>query len=70
MDYLFYKNYGVALFYDAGDAATADQFSINKAIGMGLRYRSAIGMIRIDVAHPFDDPNENVRLHISIGPDL
>jgi outer membrane translocation and assembly module TamA len=29
-----------------------------------------VGPIRIDVAHPFDDPNTDLRLHISLGPDL
>jgi translocation and assembly module TamA len=29
-----------------------------------------VGMLRIDVAHPFDDSDDNYRLHISIGPTL
>jgi translocation and assembly module TamA len=70
LDHLFWGNYGAALFYDAGDAAADTQFTLKTAAGIGFRYRSPVGMIRIDLAHPFDDPNENIRLHISIGPDL
>ena len=70
IDYLFYGNYGAALFYDFGDAANSRDFSFKTAAGLGFRYKSPIGMIRVDLAHPFDDPDENVRLHISIGPDL
>ncbi|MGH1485380.1 MAG: autotransporter assembly complex protein TamA [Cellvibrionaceae bacterium] len=70
IDYLFYGNYGAALFYDIGDAANSRDFSLKTAAGLGFRYKSPIGMIRVDLAHPFDDPDENVRLHISIGPDL
>ncbi len=69
-DYLLWGNYGMAIFYDAGDAAEDQQVSLKKSAGIGFRYRSAVGMIRVDFAHPFDDPDENFRFHISIGPDL
>jgi translocation and assembly module TamA len=70
IDYLLWKNYGAAVFFDAGDATIDSQLDLKKSFGVGFRYRSAIGMIRVDFAHPLDDPNENLRLHISIGPDL
>lgn len=70
LDYLAWGNIGFALFYDAGDVADNSNFSLKTAAGLGFRYRSAIGMIRLDLAHPFDDPDEDFRFHISIGPDL
>ncbi len=70
LDYLPWGNYGFAIFYDAGDVADSTDFSLKKAAGIGFRYRSVIGMIRVDLAHPFDDPDKDVRLHISLGPDL
>jgi translocation and assembly module TamA len=70
VDYLFWNNYGAAVFFDAGDAAKDSQLELKKAAGIGFRYRSPIGMIRVDFAHPFDDPDETFRFHISIGPDL
>lgn len=70
VDYLPWKNYGGALFFDAGDASRDARLDLKKAVGIGFRYRSVIGMIRLDFAHPFDDPDEDFRFHLSIGPDL
>jgi len=69
LDYLPWGNSGFAVFYDIGDA-TSNSFSLKKSVGIGFRYRSPVGMIRVDLAHPFDDSEESFRLHISIGPDL
>lgn len=68
-EYLFAGDYGAALFVDAGDAYI-DDFELQTGIGLGFRWRSPIGMVRADVAHPLDDPNDSYRLHLSIGPDL
>ncbi len=69
-DYLVYKNIGLAAFFDAGNAADDYPFELNRAIGIGLRYRSPVAMIRLDLAHPLDDPDTYLRFHISIGADL
>lgn len=69
-DTLLTDNIGIATFFDAGDASINSRLALKTAVGLGLRYRSAIGMIRIDLAHPFEDDSEDIRLHISIGPDL
>jgi translocation and assembly module TamA len=70
LDYLLSGNYGVAIFYDVGDASDNEDFSLKESAGIGFRYKSPIGMIRIDLAHPFDDSQDDVKLHIRIGPDL
>jgi len=70
MDYLFVGNFGAAVFVDAGNAADTFLPQPKVGAGIGFRWRSPVGMLRIDLAHPFDDPNNNYRLHISIGPDL
>jgi translocation and assembly module TamA len=69
VEYLFYKDYGAALFVDAGDAFR-DSPDLKTGAGLGFRWRSPIGMVRLDLAHPFDDPDDNFRIHLSIGPDL
>jgi translocation and assembly module TamA len=43
---------------------------LKNGIGIGFRYRSPVGMIRVDLAHPLDDPDRDFHLHISVGPDL
>jgi translocation and assembly module TamA len=38
--------------------------------GLGIRWRSPIGLVRLDLAHPFDAASSSVRLHIGIGADF
>jgi len=69
-DSLFVGNFGAAVFVDAGSADDSFPPRLKVGAGIGFRWRSPVGMLRVDVAHPFDDPNNDYRLHISIGPDL
>ncbi|HKF96394.1 MAG TPA: autotransporter assembly complex family protein [Gammaproteobacteria bacterium] len=68
-DWLFYGNFGAAVFFDAGAAFNGTP-DLQRGAGVGLRYRSPIGMIRVDFAHAFDGPNNSFRVQLSIGPDL
>jgi len=70
VDFRVYGNWGVAAFFDAGNASNYFPPTLKKGVGIGLRYASPVGMIRVDLAHPLDPPRVPVRLHISIGPDL
>ncbi len=69
-DYLFWGNFGLAVFYDVGNVADDPNMDLLAGAGIGFRYRSPVGMIRLDLAHPFDDPDSSFAFHISIGPDL
>ena len=70
VDYLFFRNYGAAVFYDVGNAANEPWPDVKRSVGIGMRWRSPVGMLRIDIAHPLDDPDTDYRLHLSIGSDL
>ncbi|XOV82378.1 MAG: autotransporter assembly complex family protein [bacterium] len=70
IDYLVKGNLGIAAFYDVGNATKDFEFDLKSSVGIGLRYRTAVGMIRVDLAHPFNDPDTSVRLHLTVGPDL
>jgi translocation and assembly module TamA len=70
VDFLVKGNYGVAAFYDTGNAMRNLNADLKNGIGIGFRYRSPVGMIRVDLAHPLDDPDRDFHLHISVGPDL
>ena len=70
VDYLVYKDYGIAAFIDAGNASDEAFPELKQSIGIGARYRSPIGMIRLDVAHPLEDEEHGYRIHVSIGADL
>ena len=71
-EYYFRENWGAAVFVDAGDAFI-DRFSLNVGAGVGLRWRSPLGPIRLDVGFPVqtDLPLQaSWRLHAQLGPDL
>lgn len=70
MDYLFFGDFGGAVFYDVGNAANEPTPELKRGAGIGLRWRSPVGMVSVDFAHPFDDPDEDFRLHLSIGGGL
>ena len=40
------------------------------SIGVGIRWRSPIGPIRLDVASGISNDNNPIRLHFFIGPQL
>lgn len=69
-EHFFFPNWGAAVFVDAGDAFISD-FNVNVGAGIGLRWKSPIGMVRVDVARPVvTDLRGSWRLHLVIGPDL
>ncbi|HEX5693164.1 MAG TPA: autotransporter assembly complex family protein [Arenimonas sp.] len=69
---MFTRQWGGAVFMDGGDAFDdRDQFEMELGAGFGLRWRSPVGPVRLDIAHGFgDDAQQSVRLHINIGPDV
>jgi translocation and assembly module TamA len=63
-------NWAVAGFVDTGSAFNGKDAEFKTGIGIGIRWYSPLGPIRIDVAHPLDDPDRDLRLHITLGTDL
>jgi translocation and assembly module TamA len=63
-------NWGVALFYDAGNAINEVNDALEHGAGFGLRWRSPVGPVRIDLANAISRDSRPWRLHINIGPDL
>ena len=59
-----------AVFYDVGNAMDDFGDDLKRGTGFGVRYRSVIGMFRLDVATGLDKPGNPWRLHLSIGADL
>ncbi len=70
LDRLLYKNYGAAVFFDYGGASDQPAEDLVRGVGAGLRWRTAIGMVRLDFAHPLDGDERGIRLHIGIGAEL
>lgn len=69
-DYRIYEEWGIAAFYDLGGAANNPSPDLLSGAGLGVRYRAPFGDVRVDLAHPFDDPGTAVRLHIGIRVGL
>ncbi len=64
------ENISAAVFVDAGNAFNSiDDFTLEAGYGMGVRYKSPLGPIRIDLAVP-EDNTSDVNLYFSLGPDL
>lgn len=69
-DFALSKHWHPAVFIDAGNAFNDfDAANLRTSAGMGIRWRSPLGPIRIDLARPID-ADRNWRLHLSMGPDL
>jgi translocation and assembly module TamA len=61
--------FAFAGFYDAGNAFTSLGDGImEQGVGGGLRWKSPVGPIRLDLAFPID--HNDWRFHFTMGPDL
>lgn len=63
-------NWSVAMFYDAGNAFDAPNEPMARGAGVGLRWKSPVGPVRVDLAWAVSTPSNDFRLHLVIGPDL
>lgn len=63
-------NWAAAVFYDAGNALNDFSDPLKEGAGVGVRWRSPIGQIRLDAARALSDAGRPWRLHLYIGPDL
>lgn len=61
--------WSLAWFVDSGNAFERSEIDLKTGVGMGARWQSPLGPIRVDVAAPLDD-DRSVRLHVTLGPDL
>jgi translocation and assembly module TamA len=65
------ENWRVAAFADAGRAFTVDADSWQRSVGLGVRYLTPFGQIRLDLGIPLnEDAPDDFRLHLTIGPPL
>ena len=69
-EYYFKPKWGIATFVDAGDAFSGTEYKPKIGAGLGLRWRSPVGMVRFDLGVPLREPKEGVQIHLVIGPDL
>lgn len=69
-EHMLTEKWGVATFVDAGNAFNDTDFDAEVGTGIGVRWRSPVGTVRLDVAAAVTEPGDPVRFHLVIGPDL
>ena len=61
--------WSLAFFVDSGNAFEGSRIDAQTGAGIGGRWQSPLGPIRIDLAKALDGERE-WRVHVSLGPDL
>jgi len=67
-EYRVLPDWSVATFFDAGNAFNDVEAELAEGVGIGVRWHSPIGPVRLDLAHPLD--GKGIRIHFTMGPDL
>jgi translocation and assembly module TamA len=71
MERYWRKGFGGALFVDAGDAWLGEDFRLHVGVGAGVRWKSPVGVLRLDLAYPIKSIDSNSwQIHFNIGPDF
>ena len=71
VEHYFSRDWGMAAFVDAGNAYSGTDFRPQVGAGLGVRWRSPVGMVRLDIGTPIHDSrHRGIELHVVIGPDL
>ena len=66
----FLGPWGAAIFIDSGSAFEGKSPDMRTGVGIGLRWRSPVGPVRIDLARGLDSPDSPFTIHLNIGADL
>ncbi|MEA3641261.1 MAG: autotransporter assembly complex family protein [Lamprobacter sp.] len=63
--------WGAAVFTDFGNAFDPDdENDWQQSVGLGIRYSTPIGPVRVDLAYALTKDPAGLRLHFALGPDL
>ncbi|MCP4875216.1 MAG: outer membrane protein assembly factor [Gammaproteobacteria bacterium] len=69
-EHYFNDRWGIAVFFDTGNAVNNLDDDLEEGAGFGIRWKSPVGPVRIDLASAISSDGDPWRLHIDIGPDL
>ena len=65
------ENWSLAAFYDVGNAFNDwDEMELKQGVGLGIRWYTIAGAMRLDYAKALDLDGEPWRIHFTIGTSL
>lgn len=79
IEYRFAEDWAVATFVDAGTSGnninpdslgSGDDDAFRLSTGLGVRWFSPVGTVRLDIAVGIEDEDNPWRIHVTLGPDL
>lgn len=68
--YEFIPKWRAATFIDHGNAVNSWTDPMKTSAGIGIRWVSPVGPIRLDLAKSISDQDEGFRIHFSMGAEL
>lgn len=69
-EHYFTQTLGAAAFVDSGDAFDGNMPNWRTGVGIGLRYKSPVGPVRLDIARGLDSPDSSFTIGLGIGADF
>lgn len=60
----------LAAFVDTGNAFDDFEEPLRTGVGVGVRWLSPVGPVRVDIARGLDQPEDPWRFHIAVGPSF
>ncbi len=65
-----YGKWGLAFFYDGGNAFSQFPPEWKSGAGTGIRWSSPVGPVRLDFAWAISDPSPAFHIYVGIGPEI
>jgi len=62
--------WGAAAFVDSGNAFNGSTAGWRTGVGVGVRWRSPVGPVRVDIGRGLDHPDSKFQVYLSIGAQL
>jgi len=70
LEHYFRSNWGAAVFVDNGSAFEGTRPEWRTGVGIGLRWKSPIGPLRLDIARGLDNPDSPFTLGLGLGAEF
>jgi len=62
-----FDDWGVSAFVDSGDAFNPDSILLKTGVGLGVRWYSPFGPVRLDFAVPLNEADSSFQIHFAAG---